>query len=352
MSPEIGLLVAALLLLGNAFFVGAEFSLISVRRSTIEPKAAKGSRPALITLRALENLSHLMAGAQLGITLCSLGLGAVAEPVIAHLLQDPFHALGVNDNLLHPLSFAIALTLTVFLHVVIGEMVPKNIALAKPERSALILTPLLVSIVKILNPVVHLLNWLANISLRMIGVVPKAEVASTYTRDEMADLVRESQREGLIDDDNGLLLSSALSFDRQTVNDIAIPADKMVTIDKSATYASIEKLAAQTSFSRFPVLDKKGAVTGYVHIKDVIKAEPKQRNSKIDKKYIRNLAEVNAGQSIRMTLKIMQRSGAHIALVSKGKEIIGLVTLEDVLEELVGEINAAQDVSRLQAEKQ
>jgi CBS domain containing-hemolysin-like protein len=340
MSPEVGLLVAALLLLGNAFFVGAEFSLISVRRSTIEPKAAKGSRAATTTLRALENLSHLMAGAQLGITLCSLGLGAVAEPVIAHLLEDPFHSLGVSEQLLHPLSFAIALTLTVFLHVVIGEMVPKNIALAKPERSALLLTPILVSILKILNPVVHLLNWLANMILRLMGVSPRTEVASTYTRDEMADLVLESQKGGLLSDDNRILLSGALSFDTQTVRDIAMPTSEMVTVDKSATYGLVEELAARTGFSRFPVVDKKNQAIGYVHIKDIIKADTEKRETKIDKKYIRKLAGINSSQSIRMTLKIMQRSGAHMALVSKDNHVVGLVTLEDVLEELVGEINA------------
>jgi CBS domain containing-hemolysin-like protein len=346
MSPEIGLLVAGLLLLGNAFFVGAEFSLISVRRSTIEPKAAKGSRSASVTLRALENLSHLMAGAQLGITLCSLGLGAVAEPVIAHILEGPFRELGVSDQLLHPLSFAIALVTTVFLHVVIGEMVPKNIALAKPERSALILAPALVSVLKILNPVVHMLNWMANMILRSAGVRPSTEVASTYTRDEMADLVKESQKEGLLSDDNGTLLSGALSFDNQTVHDIAMPANEMVTIDRTATYGSVEELAARTNFSRFPVADKKNQMVGYVHIKDIIKVDPGKRKDKVDKKYIRKLVDVNGAQSIRMTLKIMQRSGAHMALVHKGKTGVGLVTLEDVLEELVGEISSSSKADK------
>lgn len=340
MSPEIALLAAILLLFGNAFFVGAEFSLVSVRRSSIEPRAARGSRRAVTTLRALENVSYLMAGAQLGITLCSLGLGAVAEPAIAHLLEEPFHDLHVSESLLHPVSVAIALTVTVFLHVVIGEMVPKNIALARPERSALLLAPALVFVVKILNPAVLSLNWLANLILQLFSVRARQEVASTYTRDEMADLVKESQKEGLLSKDNESLLSGALAFDAQAVQSIAMPISEMVTVDKSATYASIESLATETGFSRFPVIGKRNRMAGYVHIKDIIKVDSDTRQETINPRHIRKLVSVNGSQSIRMTLKIMQRSGAHIALVGKGKTVLGLVTLEDVLEELVGEINA------------
>lgn len=335
---EIALLVALLLLVGNAFFVGAEFSMVSVRRSAIEPLAAAGSKRALITLRALENLSFLMAGAQLGITLCSLGLGAIAEPALAHLLEGPFHALHVSEELLHPISFTIALIITVFAHVVIGEMVPKNIALAKPESAALILTPALVYIVKVLNPIVHGLNALANSVLRLLNVQPQPEVASTYTRDEMADLVKESRKEGYLSEDNEQLLSGALTFDARDVDEVVIPADKLITINQSATYADVEALSVKTSFSRFPIVNKKQQMTGYIHVKDVITVDESKRFEKINKKDIRNLVEVSGNQSIRMTLKIMQRSGAHIAVVKNSKTVTGIVTLEDVLEELVGEM--------------
>jgi CBS domain containing-hemolysin-like protein len=339
MSIEIGLLVAILLLLGNAFFVAAEFSMVSVRRSAIEPEAAKGSKRALLTLRALENVSFLMAGAQLGITLCSLGLGAVAEPTIAHALEKPFHWLDISEALIHPLSFTIALIITVFLHVVIGEMVPKNIALAKPERSALILTPMLVFVVRILNPLVHSLNLIANLTLRLFNVSAQPEVSSTYTRDEMADLVKESRKEGYLSEDNEQLLSGALSFDVQSVKHIARPVSDLKTVDRSITYAEVEALATETGFSRFPVTRNNGDMIGYVHIKDIIKAEDDTRHEKLKPKAIRDLAQVSANQSIRMTLKIMQRSGAHISLVLEGKTIVGVVTLEDVLEELVGEMS-------------
>jgi CBS domain containing-hemolysin-like protein len=338
MSPELALLAAILLLLGNAFFVGAEFSMVSVRRSAIEPEAAKGSKRAQTTLRALDNVAFLMAGAQLGITLCSLGLGAVAEPAIAHLLESPFQQLGFPDGLLHPLASVIALAVTVFFHVVIGEMVPKNIALAKPERSALILTPMLVYVVRVLDPVVRLLNTLANQTLKLFNIRPQAEVSSTYTRDEMADLVKESRREGYLSEDNEQLLSGALTFDAQTVRDIAVPAEQMVTIGTAATYEQVEQLASETGYSRFPVTDRNQKMLGYVHIKDIIKVDDSDRHKSIRPDSIRKLATVDADQSIRMTLKIMQHSGAHIALVTSGKTLVGTVTLEDVLEELVGEM--------------
>lgn len=338
MSPEVGLLAGLLLLFANAFFVGAEFSLVSVRRSAIEPLATEGSKRALITLRALENVSLLMAGAQLGITLCSLALGAIAEPAIAHLLESPFHSLHVPEALLHPLSFAIALIVTVFLHVVIGEMVPKNIALARPERSALVLTPILVWVVKILNPIIQTLNVIANGILRLFNVHVKSEVTSTYTRDEMADLVKESREEGYMSEDNEQLLSGALTFDAQTVQAVIIPRKKVITITRSTTYEQLEALAAKTGFSRFPVVAQNGSFEGYVHIKDVLQNDASVRKTAIDASGIRPLITVSNQDSIRMTLKTMQHSGAHIAVVASGSTEVGLVALEDVLEELVGEL--------------
>lgn len=338
MSPEIGILVGLLLLVGNAFFVGAEFSLISVRRSTIEPLAANGSKRARITLKALENISLLMAGAQLGITLCSLGLGAIAEPAIAHLLEGPFHQINVPEHLLHPFSFTVALTLVIFLHVVIGEMVPKNIALAGPEKASLILTPTLVRIVTILKPLIQLLNMIANGILLLCRVKPKTEVTSSYTRDEMADLVKESRKGGYLSEDNEQLLSGALAFDTQTVQKIIIPIEEVITVGLSITHGELEALAVKTGFSRFPVVDGQGKYQGYIHLKDNIQNDEQFIDQPINKQKIRELISISDTQSIRMTLKVMQRSGAHIAAVTSDEGLVGLVALEDVLEELVGEL--------------
>ena len=186
MSDTAGLLLALALLAGNAFFVGAEFALISARRTQIEPRAVAGSTRARSTLRAMEDVSLMMAGAQLGITVCSLGLGAVGEPALAHLIEGPLEAAGAPEALLHPIAFALALTIVVFLHMVLGEMVPKNIALAVPERSALALGPVLSTVVRVLRPLIWLLNQGANLVLRCLRVQPKDEITSAFTRDEVA----------------------------------------------------------------------------------------------------------------------------------------------------------------------
>src|SRR5215203_4636596 len=159
MSSGAAIGISVLLLAANAFFVGAEFALVSARRSAVEGRAAGGGWASRTTLQAMEKVSLMMAGAQLGITICSLGLGYLGEPAIAHLLEGPFDDLGMPEVLVHPIAFTIALALIGLLHVVLGEMVPKNIALAGPEQAALVLAPPLVLVVRILRPVISLLNW-------------------------------------------------------------------------------------------------------------------------------------------------------------------------------------------------
>ena len=215
MSPALALTISLVLLVGNAFFVGAEFALISARRSVIEPRAEEGHWAARITLNSMENVSLMMAGAQLGITLCTLGLGALAEPAIAHGLEVPFHDLGIPESLVHPAALVVALFFVGGLHVVLGEMVPKNIALAGPDRSALALAPPMAAVVRVLKPVIWLLNKSANGVLRLVGVTPSDEVTSAFTRDEVAGLVEESQREGMLDDDETRLLTGALEFEER-----------------------------------------------------------------------------------------------------------------------------------------
>ena len=180
------LLIGALTLVTNDFFVGAEFALISVRRSQIEPRAQAGDQRARTTLWGLEHLSAMLATAQLGITVSSLVLGAVAEPAIAHLLEPPFEALGMPEGLIHPIAFVIALTAATYLHMLIGEMVPKNIALAAPAPTALLLGPPLVALTRALRPVVFGINAFANALLRLLKVEPKDEVDSVFTDDELA----------------------------------------------------------------------------------------------------------------------------------------------------------------------
>ncbi|WP_426244650.1 hemolysin family protein [Nocardioides sp. LHG3406-4] len=339
MSDFGAVLVAVVLLALNAFFVGAEFALISARRSQIEPRAQQGSRVARTTLMAMENVSLMMAGAQLGITICSLGLGAVGEPAVAHLLEPVFHALHVPDGWLHPVSFVVAMSIVVFLHVVLGEMVPKNIALAGPDRSALALGPPMVLIVTLLRPLIVVLNAIANATLRLLRIEPKAEISSTFTREEVAALVEESRGEGMLEDDEYGRLTGALGFIEKTVSSVLMPVDGLTTVARGATVADVEEVCAATGYSRFPVQDEDGALLGYLHIKDVLETDEARRARTIDDKWIRPFANVAPDELLHDVLESLQRRGAHMArVVSREGVTLGIATLEDVLEELVGEI--------------
>ncbi|MBD8869335.1 hemolysin family protein [Nocardioides donggukensis] len=342
MSDYTALLVAVVLLALNAFFVGAEFALISARRTQIEPRAAAGSSMARTTLRAMENVSLVMAGAQLGITICSLGLGAVGEPAVAHLIEPGLERIGAPPELLHPIAFMIALAIVVYLHVVLGEMVPKNIALAGPDRAALMLGPPMMGIVTLLRPFIVALNAIANATLRLMRIEPRDEVASAFTREEVAALVEESRGEGLLAAEEYDRLAGALGFTERTVTSVLLPLDRLTTLPRGATTADVEDLCASTGFSRFPVLGEDGMPVGYLHIKDALEPDPEQRARPIDQKWVHAFANVGQHEVLHEALETLQRKGAHMARVVDAEgATLGLVTLEDVLEELVGEIRDA-----------
>jgi magnesium and cobalt exporter, CNNM family len=342
MSDTFAIGLAVVLLAFNAFFVGAEFALISARRSQIEPRAQAGSRLAKSTLRAMEHVSLMMAGAQLGITICSLGLGAVGEPALAHFIEPGLDKLHVPHELLHPIAFLIALMIVVFLHVVLGEMVPKNIALAGPDRSAMVLGPLLLMIVTLLRPLIVALNAVANGVLRLLRVEPRDEVSSTYTREEVAALVEESHGEGLLEADEYDRLAGALGFTEKSVAAVLMPPDSLTTLSRGASVEEVEAVCAATGFSRFPVAGADGDLIGYLHIKDVLETDPARRTRAVADKWIRPFAPVPADAALHDALETLQRRGAHMArVVDAGGTTLGLATLEDVIEELVGEIRDA-----------
>jgi CBS domain containing-hemolysin-like protein len=331
------------LLAANAFFVGAEFALISARRSQIEPAAQQGSRMAKTTLRAMEDISLILAGAQLGITVCSLALGAVSEPAIAHFLEPGFESIGVPDNLLHPIALVIALSLVVFLHVVLGEMVPKNIAIAGPERAAIVLGPPMWAVVTVLRPVIAGLNAVANLCLRLIRVEPQDEVSSSYTREEVAAMVEESRGEGLIEAGEYDRLAGALGFTERPVATVLMRPESLTTVRRGSTAADVEALCAATGYSRFPVIDDRdGGLLGYLHIKDVLETDEALRQRVVEDKWVRPFAPVAADDLLHDALETLQRKGAHMAVVVDGAgATLGLATLEDVIEELVGVIRDA-----------
>jgi CBS domain containing-hemolysin-like protein len=336
MSPAIALLLTAVLLALNAYFVATEFSLTGSRRSRLEPLV--GQRPsASRVLWAIEHLSQMLAAAQLGVTLCSVGLGVLAEPAIARLLAAPLAAAGLNQAVVHAIAFLLALVIVVALHVVIGEMVPKSMSVTHPEKSALLLVPPLMIFEKIFYPVILLLNWLSLGILRLLGIEPKDEVASAFTAEEVASIVEASEAAGVLHDDHGLI-TGALEFSEHDVADVMIPIDAVAGVTANATPADVEAAVAATGYSRFLVRDSSGKVSGYLHMKDLLGASPAARHEPIPAWKVRTLVKVAPDEEVETALKVMRGSGSHLASVVAHGDVVGIVFLEDILEELIGDI--------------
>ncbi|MFM9877546.1 MAG: hemolysin family protein [Rhodoglobus sp.] len=332
------------LLAVNAFFVGAEFAVISARRSQIEPLAEAGSRAAKTALWAMEHATLMLAACQLGITISSLLILNVSEPAIHDLLVVPLALTGWPEEVIGTVAFVIALVLVSFLHVVFGEMVPKNLSFSLPERAALILTPPLVFIARILNPVIVALNAIANGILRLFRVTPKSEANSIFTLDEVATIVAQSTREGVLTDAGGTL-SAAFEFTSKKVQDVAVGMSALVTLPEDATPADVERAVAQRGFSRYILVDDAGEPTGYLHLKDVIDLDDADEFTEpVPPKRIRQLISIFRGTDLEDALATMRRSGVHVARAfDESGSTKGVLFLEDIIEELVGEV---QDATR------
>jgi CBS domain containing-hemolysin-like protein len=248
--------------------------------------------------------------------------------------------MGLSPALVHPVAFVLAQTHVVYLHVVVGEMVPKNLALAGPDRAALLLAPPLVVLSRALRPVIWGLNEFANGFLHLIGVQPRDEVTSTFTAEEVQSIVAVSWREGLLEQGHDLVLG-ALELSGRDAGDVVVDTADLVTVPAGATPADVERLVARTGFSRFPVVDASGEMTGYLHLKDILYADDERHDQPIPPKRVRSIVTVPADDDVEDVLAAMQRSGAHLArVVGEEGQVLGAVFLEDVLEELVGEVRA------------
>ncbi|MGP3982993.1 hemolysin family protein [Streptomyces sp. KR80] len=335
MTAVLQLFIGFLTLVANAFFVGAEFSLISVRRSQLEPLAEAGDRRARSAMWGLQNVSAVMAAAQLGITLCTLVLGVVAEPAIAHLVEPLFHTVGLPDGLLHPVSFVIALAAATYLHMLFGEMVPKNVALAEPVRSALLLGPPMVALTRALRPVIFGVNAFANALLKLLRVESKGEVPATLSDDELALVVASSSAAGLLDEQATERLHDALELGRRPVGDIVLPVERVVSARLGVTPEGLERLSAASGFSRFPVVDEDKRILGYLHVKDALEAQARDRP--VQRAALRPIARVKAATPMDDVLAAMRGTRTHLAaVIGDDERLAGLVTMEDVLRELVG----------------
>lgn len=348
MNDPLGISITALLLMGNAFFVAAEFSLISARRDRLETLAAQGKRPALTVIRAGEQLSLMLAAAQLGITICSILLGRIAEPTVAHLILGPFRLLGLPETMRHPIAFAIALAVVALLHILLGEMVPKNIALAGPERSALLLIPLHLVWLRIARPLIACYNLAANLSLRALRIEPKDELNATVSMPELAEMIGESRSEGLLDAEEHHRLTQALAIHGRIVADVLIPLAKirmLPLVGAGTTLGAVEKAVVETGFSRFPVRSDDGTIVGYLHIKDVLGMlgdEQSGPDTAVPASDIRPLPTVTPATPLFEALGRLRRASSHLGRVDDGRgATLGIVTLEDLAEEFVGTVRDA-----------
>ncbi|MEV4115911.1 hemolysin family protein [Nonomuraea sp. NPDC049695] len=330
------LLILSLALLAfNALFVAAEFAFVSSRRHRLEEIASRNNNRLIrLTARSAigggKQLSLMLAGAQLGITLCTLGLGQVTEPAIEHTLEPVFAAVGIPEALRLPIALTIALALVTFLHMVVGEMAPKSWALTHPERSVLLLTLPFRAFTWLMRPLLSTLNGLTNAILRLFGVKPRNELATTRTPRQLAMLVGESGRMGLLDREEHDLLTRALRLDDEGIERLMVPIAHAIMVPPSANAPQIRTAAATSGHLRL-LVGTPGDVKGALHARDAL-LQP----SSTAEALCRPLPKLPCITQVPEAVTALQEARAHLALVTNQPgEVIGMVSLTDLLGELL-----------------
>jgi CBS domain containing-hemolysin-like protein len=330
------------LLVVNGFFVALEFALVGSRRSRLEPLAEQGNRSALRSLSAMQELSIQLAGAQLGITIASLLLGLVGEPAIAHLLAGGVEIIpGVPDGWVHPVAVVFSLLIVVFAHMVIGEMIPKNLTLTHPETTLRIVSGPNRAYLVVARPFVRVLNVVANAGVRLLGVEPRDELASAHTVEELAVVVAASRNEGAIPGFAADLLAGVFEFGNRQVGSVMVPRAQIAAVPFGATVADAEAIAVDQGHSRLPVLGDGGLddIVGFLHTKDLLTLDPETSSGQIPSRLRRSTLSVLPETTLESLLLSMRRTQTHFAIVvDENLTTVGIVTLDDLLEELVGEI--------------
>lgn len=341
MNP-VALLWLVVLLVANGFFVAAEFAFTAARREVLERMHSRSARAAV---SAMTELSNTLAGAQVGITLATLLLGFVAEPAVAGLLELSIGWLPIPSGVLHTIALVISLLIVVFLHMVIGEMAPKNIAIATPERLALWLALPFQGFMTIFRPLVFSLNWLANLFLHLFGVEPRDALETVHTAEDLATVISAGRKEGVIEEFASKLLSGAILFSERDASEVMVPRPDIVAAPATSTPADVERMVIEQGFSRIPIYGRDiDDLIGFVHAKDLLAILDDQHDQPIDQSLIRPLLVVPETAKIRPLLNEMQRTGRHLALIiDEHGGTAGLLTLEDIAEELVGEIRDEYD---------
>ncbi len=341
-----GIGIAVLLLALNGFFVAAEFALLASRRSRIEQLAADGDRRARHALAGLRELTLMLAGAQLGITMCSLGLGAVAEPAVAGLIEGLLgDAFNLSDTARHIIAFTIALSVVVFLHMVVAEMAPKSWAISHPEKSALLLARPFRLFVSLFRPLIRMMNALANVIVRAVGVEPQDARAMAHSPSDLLLLIKESAGHGSIAADGHELLARSLELSGLTAADAMTVRRDIVAVGAEVTADMVAAEAHRTGRTRIVVhegdLDH---VRGFVHAKDVLRLAGDSWSSTQAGGLARPIMVTPEHHGLEDLLLDMRTRRQHISLVvDEHGLVLGLVTLEDVIEQLIGDFDDESD---------
>lgn len=325
--------ITLMLLAGNAFFVAAEFALVTAKRPRLERAAARGSRTAKAAVDGINELSLMLAGAQLGITMCSLGLGAVTEPAFEAVLDPPLELIGAPDAVNHTVAFTVALAVVTFLHMVVGEMAPKSWAITHPERSALILAMPFRGFARLSRPLLAVLNGATNGLLRLAGVHPRTEAQSHADPQRLSHLITESRRLGLIDRAEHELLGRAITMYDTKLTRLIVPADEVTTIPADATSDQIRQVSAAHGHTRLLVRADDDAVLGMLHVRDAITAPSATRRAA---DMIHPVPTLTPDSAVLTAVTTMQRARAQLAVIATADDpFIGLVSLDDLLGELL-----------------
>ncbi|MBS9372512.1 hemolysin family protein [Rhodococcus sp. B50] len=328
-NPVVVAAVTIGLIAASAFFVAVEFALIAARRHRLEDAAAS-SRSARAALRSASELSVLLAGSQLGITVCTLALGATTKPAVHHWLTPLFENWGAPLWLADVAGFVLALIIVTFLHLVVGEMAPKSWAIAHPEKSATMLALPMRAFMWVTRPLIVRLNHMANWCLRKVGVDPVDQVAEGQDPDALRHLVEHSATVGTLDERYHGHLSSALELETLTLGDIVTPQAQPSSVKPTSTGAEIRETAYRTGHLRL-LVRANGHVDGVVHVRDSLQAAPGTTAAEL----MRPALTIDAGTPVYEALTTMRETRNHLVTVTESGRIVGLITLSDVLARLL-----------------
>lgn len=343
---ELVLLVASLLLVAAcAIFVAAEFSFITVNRNSVEKLAAKGDHNAKGVAQALKNLSTQLSGAQVGITITNLAIGFLAEPAIASLIEGPLEAIGIPASAISGIAIVIGITIATVVTMVFGELVPKNIALSKPMATAKLVQAPQRMFSNFMRHPITFLNNSANTILYWMKITPQEELASARSAQELSSLVRRSAEHGTLPKETALMLERTLIFDELTAVEVMTPRRKMHYVHASDLATTVLHLAKKTGHSRFPVIDKElDDIVGIVHLKHVFSVKPTARDTTLISSIMNQPILVPSSIPLDALLKTLRNGGLQMAVViDEFGGTDGVVTMEDVLEELVDEVRDEHD---------